>query len=126
MRCRTRFAGNMRKPECWIMDRASSALAEELLCRLHGLRAEIVVPDAGEAHEAFGRVDQAVEALGQRHRHDSVALALQHQHRRRDLADAQIRTELRSEEHTSELQSRQYLVCRLLLEKKTHMMMNST
>src|SRR3712207_8051349 len=27
--------------------------------------------------------------------------------------------EARSEEHTSELQSRQYLVCRLLLEKKT-------
>src|SRR3712207_8082086 len=26
----------------------------------------------------------------------------------------------RSEEHTSELQSRQYLVCRLLLEKKQH------
>src|SRR3712207_8883497 len=28
------------------------------------------------------------------------------------------RTRVRSEEHTSELQSRQYLVCRLLLEKK--------
>src|SRR3712207_8598883 len=28
--------------------------------------------------------------------------------------------EARSEEHTSELQSRQYLVCRLLLEKKKH------
>src|SRR3712207_8575433 len=28
------------------------------------------------------------------------------------------RSEPRSEEHTSELQSRQYLVCRLLLEKK--------
>src|SRR3712207_8482587 len=28
------------------------------------------------------------------------------------------RTHRRSEEHTSELQSRQYLVCRLLLEKK--------
>src|SRR3712207_7218461 len=28
------------------------------------------------------------------------------------------RGHLRSEEHTSELQSRQYLVCRLLLEKK--------
>src|SRR3712207_7608461 len=27
-------------------------------------------------------------------------------------------TRIRSEEHTSELQSRQYLVCRLLLEKK--------
>src|SRR3712207_8296071 len=29
-------------------------------------------------------------------------------------------TDARSEEHTSELQSRQYLVCRLLLEKKKH------
>src|SRR3712207_8528915 len=28
---------------------------------------------------------------------------------------------LRSEEHTSELQSRQYLVCRLLLEKKKYL-----
>src|SRR3712207_7289773 len=34
---------------------------------------------------------------------------------RRDRADPRTR---RSEEHTSELQSRQYLVCRLLLEKK--------
>src|SRR3712207_7698140 len=33
---------------------------------------------------------------------------------------AELRTDVaqRSEEHTSELQSRQYLVCRLLLEKK--------
>src|SRR3712207_7720879 len=30
------------------------------------------------------------------------------------------RQRLRSEEHTSELQSRQYLVCRLLLEKKNN------
>src|SRR3712207_8687051 len=30
-------------------------------------------------------------------------------------------TDNRSEEHTSELQSRQYLVCRLLLEKKSNM-----
>src|SRR3712207_8318855 len=29
---------------------------------------------------------------------------------------------IRSEEHTSELQSRQYLVCRLLLEKNTHIL----
>src|SRR3712207_7800527 len=33
--------------------------------------------------------------------------------------DAFLRVRVRSEEHTSELQSRQYLVCRLLLEKKT-------
>src|SRR5258707_9518181 len=32
----------------------------------------------------------------------------------------------RSEEHTSELQSRQYLVCRLLLEKKKHALITST
>src|SRR3712207_8694287 len=31
-----------------------------------------------------------------------------------------VRSTARSEEHTSELQSRQYLVCRLLLEKKKH------
>src|SRR3712207_8240007 len=31
----------------------------------------------------------------------------------------------RSEEHTSELQSRQYLVCRLLLEKKKYMRMEN-
>src|SRR3712207_7249313 len=49
-------------------------------------------------------------------------------HRPRALAPAAERVEVvhpcrgevdrRSEEHTSELQSRQYLVCRLLLEKK--------
>src|SRR5947209_16264068 len=32
----------------------------------------------------------------------------------------QFRTKSRSEEHTSELQSRQYIVCRLLLEKKKY------
>src|SRR3712207_6954958 len=34
------------------------------------------------------------------------------------LAGQRTRLPARSEEHTSELQSRQYLVCRLLLEKK--------
>src|SRR5258707_7081933 len=32
----------------------------------------------------------------------------------------------RSEEHTSELQSRQYLVCRLLLEKKKSLLVSGT
>src|SRR3712207_7870842 len=48
---------------------------------------------------------------------------LQHAHRPGhpvpDLRAAAL--DLRSEEHTSELQSRQYLVCRLLLEKKKNM-----
>src|SRR3712207_9547629 len=35
-----------------------------------------------------------------------------------DLARDHLAGKERSEEHTSELQSRQYLVCRLLLEKK--------
>src|SRR3712207_7800373 len=46
-------------------------------------------------------------------------------YRRNDLGSCDVKGELlrpkkqtRSEEHTSELQSRQYLVCRLLLEKK--------
>src|SRR3712207_8788300 len=46
--------------------------------------------------------------------------ALRERPRRHHLEHAQHlrRERLRSEEHTSELQSRQYLVCRLLLEKK--------
>src|SRR3712207_7288036 len=36
----------------------------------------------------------------------------------RSVAQAAAELGARSEEHTSELQSRQYLVCRLLLEKK--------
>src|SRR3712207_7171092 len=34
--------------------------------------------------------------------------------------------EVRSEEHTSELQSRQYLVCRVLLEKKKNIMLHTS
>src|SRR3712207_8075446 len=37
-----------------------------------------------------------------------------------------LRLARRSEEHTSELQSRQYLVCRLLLEKKKHKNLSDT
>src|SRR3712207_6879059 len=40
----------------------------------------------------------------------------------RPAAGGQLHAE-RSEEHTSELQSRQYLVCRLLLEKKTYFLL---
>src|SRR3712207_8418322 len=37
------------------------------------------------------------------------------------LGGAPVDKRVRSEEHTSELQSRQYLVCRLLLEKKKYL-----
>src|SRR3712207_8867555 len=39
-------------------------------------------------------------------------------HNRKTTGDWRLSPLVRSEEHTSELQSRQYLVCRLLLEKK--------
>src|SRR3712207_7652566 len=63
-----------------------------------------------------GREDLLPQVHGLRHpRHSSLP----------DNSDALRLTEVlsvtglrRSEEHTSELQSRQYLVCRLLLEKK--------
>src|SRR3712207_6846864 len=56
-------------------------------------------------------VDRAVAVEGR----DEVLAGLDGVHRR--LA-ALVDGDDRSEEHTSELQSRQYLVCRLLLEKK--------
>src|SRR3712207_8394617 len=56
----------------------------------------------------------------QRHRLQQPAGGPPAQRARERLAGATAgdRAEQRSEEHTSELQSRQYLVCRLLLEKK--------
>src|SRR3712207_7741216 len=53
--------------------------------------------------------------------------ALPQRQRRPAVADPHgLRTEhRRSEEHTSELQSRQYLVCRLLLEKKIDASLNT-
>src|SRR3712207_8888587 len=53
-------------------------------------------------------------ALGVRDR--GLPRPRRHAAHRQPVGDAPRRT--RSEEHTSELQSRQYLVCRLLLEKK--------
>src|SRR3712207_7606362 len=56
---------------------------------------------------------------------DEVALReervqIDERHPRRQRVRAGVGVVGRSEEHTSELQSRQYLVCRLLLEKKEH------
>src|SRR3712207_8757979 len=60
-----------------------------------------------DAHAAAEPLGAGVRAAG-----DLVLRPLQHLPDRADLLPQ------RSEEHTSELQSRQYLVCRLLLEKK--------
>src|SRR3712207_7515230 len=55
------------------------------------------------SHGSLARIQRGLEDLGQQR-----VLAL--------VGDVR-----RSEEHTSELQSRQYLVCRLLLEKKNNL-----
>src|SRR3712207_8413791 len=54
--------------------------------------------------------------------HDHLARVLTHDLEHVDLGKGIPGRWQRSEEHTSELQSRQYLVCRLLLEKKKHRM----
>src|SRR3712207_8291827 len=54
---------------------------------------------------------------------EPAVVAVETQEDRRDPVRLRLPTQAhddRSEEHTSELQSRQYLVCRLLLEKKKH------
>src|SRR2546428_6188471 len=55
-----------------------------------------------------------VAQAGQLHVHQLDASVLEHHH----VAGAERAVDERSEEHTSELQSRSDLVCRLLLEKK--------
>src|SRR3712207_7315562 len=60
-------------------------------------------PGGGRSHRGGVLADDDAAPLGDVHRG--------HDDRGRTEGD-------RSEEHTSELQSRQYLVCRLLLEKK--------
>src|SRR3712207_9435127 len=62
------------------------------------------VGSKGHSLEALHRLGEISLIQGD----DERALALEQQ-------------SLRSEEHTSELQSRQYLVCRLLLEKKKNL-----
>src|SRR3712207_7519300 len=66
-------------------------------------------------HDALPICDLAGEPDLVRHDEHRAALFRQRLHHAQHLAD---QFGVRSEEHTSELQSRQYLVCRLLLEKK--------
>src|SRR3712207_7768458 len=68
------------------------------------------------------QVELQLGALGQDHVADHAAPVVGGGQRVGALGQVQeaVGAVARSEEHTSELQSRQYLVCRLLLEKKKH------
>src|SRR3712207_8491504 len=65
------------------------------------------------------RVDERVDESLREDRLDRLGRA-DAGHHVADVPALEIAHRQRSEEHTSELQSRQYLVCRLLLEKKKH------
>src|SRR3712207_8732700 len=69
------------------------------------------VGDAVHGEAEVARAADEAEGVGVRLRVAAVAGF-------RALGRGQQAARLRSEEHTSELQSRQYFVCRLLLEKK--------
>src|SRR3712207_7200494 len=69
------------------------------------------VDDVAEPHAGDRRVD------GEHDRRVALLLGPRQQ------LPVQLLVGRRSEEHTSELQSRQYLVCRLLLEKKNYLLL---
>src|SRR3712207_7176412 len=78
------------------------------------------VANHGAALGQLGRTARSLQRLAQL----VVVVAVDAQRVQRGVVDdpvepgPQLADLVRSEEHTSELQSRQYLVCRLLLEKK--------
>src|SRR3712207_6915318 len=74
-----------------------------------------------ESANGNGAVTLATEAAG-----EGAPVAIWSARRNADLLERVIGRKVRSEEHTSELQSRQYLVCRLLLEKKKPTNLNRT
>src|SRR5207302_4579156 len=87
---------------------------------LGGKNPLVVMPDAdldlavdGALFSGFGTAGQRCTSLGTAIVHESV-----HDDFLARFAGAVERAPIRSEEHTSELQSRENLVCRLLLEKK--------
>src|SRR3712207_7337876 len=70
-----------------------------------------------------GEGDRGLVERGQQDHHGAVVRSIANQ--LRELGRAPAIDPVRSEEHTSELQSRQYLVCRLLLEKNIKSLLRS-
>src|SRR5690606_41311895 len=86
--------------------RRSSDLSQVLVAKGDEVRRRLLPADQLAQDAQAGRqVAQRVGEEVDEHDRDAGGLDLRH---------------LRSEEHTSELQSRENLVCRLLLEKKTY------
>src|SRR3712207_7339284 len=77
-------------------------------------RLQDLAGSSGQRHdpETRARIRERLDLIEQARRAGSLTVE--------DRAEIRAKLAARSEEHTSELQSRQYLVCRLLLEKKKH------
>src|SRR5207253_11014788 len=76
--------------------------------------------DRGLILVRFEHADEAGVAAERAHDVELRPLGLARQTRPFHLQERAVEVLRRSEEHTSELQSRGHLVCRLLLEKKKH------
>src|SRR3712207_4715759 len=120
------------------MDDQIVKLAEETLGRYNALTEELSNPDIFSDQRRYREVakeharlrrgaelcQKLLDAIAEmREARELVPAAESAEEREFFAAEAQAAEEraealARSEEHTSELQSRQYLVCRLLLEKK--------
>src|SRR2546425_3956375 len=108
------------------IERASEGAGVQLDVKLGRGRAQLLQVSAAEKHtpwyrEARGIVSAlaltvSAASLAYAWRSDGAAEIRQKRQEIRQIV--QELTEMRSEEHTSELQSLAYLVCRLLLEKK--------
>src|SRR5690606_41316328 len=100
------FSGASRQPHAFPTRRSSDLFNLEALLRFVAREPERIA----ELHDALARYEQATsEFSGEAGK-----------------AFDDLRQSLRSEEHTSELQSRENLVCRLLLEKKKHRRNNTS
>src|SRR3712207_8217274 len=90
--------------------------------------ADVIVGFPGETEEMFQNTYDSLEKIGFSHLHifpysDREGTSASRMDHKIESGVKRERVGIlenlqRSEEHTSELQSRQYLVCRLLLEKK--------
>src|SRR3712207_6920109 len=96
---------------CFFNDAATTEIYTLSLHDALPISAGLPLHLAQPAHEC-GPVRQAGDRVGER-QSGELGVDARHGDLGGDVAAVQ-----RSEEHTSELQSRQYLVCRLLLEKK--------
>src|SRR6476646_3311590 len=69
-------------------------LGDKPFRRRYGVSTATAVPGAGNAHQALRHSHKTVKSLTETDGNDRVVLAMNHQHRRPDFANTQIRSKL--------------------------------